>query len=500
MRMSQLDSATELQRNVRNNTADMQDSIKDLFAWGEEMNAKEISRKKSSGDASANTGSAGATPACRKLDAATEVRAGSGPCNDRSTVPGHTSTAAAHTYDHFKERWDKFDVDAAMAEIDAEPLARGVTHTPQAASIVPARIRRPHPPAQEAEFWKKKGNEFYNFGDLAKAKECYTTSLDSMATAAAHANRALTCLKLKEWKLAEADCNAALAMGSMNLKAWQRRASARKAQGDMLGYMQDLDSALRLAPESGTISSELKQALPDYLVSQGLHMPRAKKSVAVDVHPVPVAAGAAPLLPAEKFNNACANSEPIQQPFDGILCRQQEMVEIPDKSITNAIAVVDTGSPNGHPEAPILGSKPLSQLAPASVPTLEMRPHNAPVNSAEFETTWRGFKGSIQAQAAYLDLITPYMLPKIFGSAMTPGLLESIVRTALNSVLEQGHVDHSIAILDCLTQVNRFKMNWMLITRTAKAEIATVWHRCEACQQLEMWEPLLCTTRAKFSL
>lgn len=29
-------------------------------------------------------------------------------------------TAAGHTYDYFKDRWDKFDVDAALAEADEE--------------------------------------------------------------------------------------------------------------------------------------------------------------------------------------------------------------------------------------------------------------------------------------------------------------------------------------------------------------------------------------------
>jgi len=30
-------------------------------------------------------------------------------------------TAAEHTYEHFKDRWERFDVDAALAEVDAEP-------------------------------------------------------------------------------------------------------------------------------------------------------------------------------------------------------------------------------------------------------------------------------------------------------------------------------------------------------------------------------------------
>lgn len=35
------DTAIELQRNVRNNTRDMRESLEDLFTWEEEMKAKE---------------------------------------------------------------------------------------------------------------------------------------------------------------------------------------------------------------------------------------------------------------------------------------------------------------------------------------------------------------------------------------------------------------------------------------------------------------------------
>jgi hypothetical protein len=36
-------------------------------------------------------------------------------------LPGNPDgTAAGHTYDYFRDRWDKFDVDAALAEADED--------------------------------------------------------------------------------------------------------------------------------------------------------------------------------------------------------------------------------------------------------------------------------------------------------------------------------------------------------------------------------------------
>lgn len=54
--------------------------------------------------------------------------------------------------------------------------------------------------------WKAKGNEFFKFGDFHRAKECYTSSLAAQESHAAYTNRALVCIKLKEWQQAEDDC------------------------------------------------------------------------------------------------------------------------------------------------------------------------------------------------------------------------------------------------------------------------------------------------------
>lgn len=68
-------------------------------------------------------------------------------------------------------------------------------------------IRQARTPDEDADFWRNKGNEFFKFGDHAKAKQCYTSSIAALPSAAAFANRALVCTKLKEWTQAETDCS-----------------------------------------------------------------------------------------------------------------------------------------------------------------------------------------------------------------------------------------------------------------------------------------------------
>jgi tetratricopeptide (TPR) repeat protein len=69
------------------------------------------------------------------------------------------------------------------------------------------RIRQPRTPYEESEFWRNKGNEFFQFGDYARAKHCYTSANAALPSAASFANHALACMKLKEWQQAEEDCS-----------------------------------------------------------------------------------------------------------------------------------------------------------------------------------------------------------------------------------------------------------------------------------------------------
>jgi hypothetical protein len=62
-------------------------------------------------------------------------------------------------------------------------------------------------------------------------QECYTASLEASATCLGYANRAMARLKLGHAAAAEADATAAIDMDPLYVKAYQRRATARKLLG-----------------------------------------------------------------------------------------------------------------------------------------------------------------------------------------------------------------------------------------------------------------------------
>ena len=70
-------------------------------------------------------------------------------------------------------------------------------------------------------------------------------SIEAEATCIAYANRAMAHLKADDAAAAEADCSAALQLDATYLKAWLRRASARKLLGRRLDAIDDLEQAAR---------------------------------------------------------------------------------------------------------------------------------------------------------------------------------------------------------------------------------------------------------------
>ena len=116
-----------------------------------------------------------------------------------------------------------------------------------------------------------------------------------------------------------------------------------------------------------------------------------------------------------------------------------------------------------------------------------MRPLRAPSTGADFESSWRGLKGDMDAQTRYLRLIAPEALPRVLKSALTPHLLEGIVGTALHSIAQSGEADEElsnaelgVSVLQQLVSTPRFAMNAMLIPGARRKQLGQVWDAATA--------------------
>jgi hypothetical protein len=135
-------------------------------------------------------------------------------------VGGKTSHRK-HAYEYFSD-WDRFDVDGEMQKLDGDTDTAAGRAAPAGAASeedglpagLTAETLRDMPKVEverRALNEKAKGNEHYKAGDFEKAVRCYTHALRLDSTnAAVFANRAVCNLKLKRYKLAISDSDAAI--------------------------------------------------------------------------------------------------------------------------------------------------------------------------------------------------------------------------------------------------------------------------------------------------
>lgn len=229
----------DAQAAIRMGATELNEYMSELFAWSKDMKRKQQQRPAAppTVNAAAAAASGPAAPAPAQQQQQQKAAAGRHP--------------AAHTYEHYRDKWDRFDVDAALAEEEeAEGAADGggsksgssaarpasssgpAAAVPQAHVTVPvAPVPPPATPAATpaaaapatAEGWKDAGNARFRAGQYQAAADCYASSLALAPTCLAHANRAMALLKLGRHAEAEAECGAALGLDPLYVKAYQRR-------------------------------------------------------------------------------------------------------------------------------------------------------------------------------------------------------------------------------------------------------------------------------------
>lgn len=247
-------SQFDAQRAVRMDAEQLNEYMQELFSWSKDMKRKEranpahppaaaVSERQSSG------------PAAQRPQEQQQA-----PPQPQQQLQQQASGSAArhpaaHTYEHYSRKWDRFDVDAALAEDEAEggastqqastqptgrpsssrasPSSSGPSAPvaiPQARVTVPVGPSKASAPAAtggaaptSAEGWKDAGNAAFKRGQHREAVDCYTRSLELQPSCLAFANRAMARLKLGQAAEAEADCSEALGLDAMYVKAYQRR-------------------------------------------------------------------------------------------------------------------------------------------------------------------------------------------------------------------------------------------------------------------------------------
>ncbi|GAA6100211.1 RNA polymerase II-associated protein 3 [Tachysurus ichikawai] len=235
--------ALELQMQMRQNAEDLQNFIKELDSWEEDIKEKDEQLR------AGNLADPPKTlPPVRNKDYKKKRKV-------RSKVPAENGQGEEKPVQRFKsydyKSWDKFDVEKALEALDKE-VSPGESNDSDSEEV--------QVDSDLAMKEKEKGNTFFKDGKYDDAIECYTKGMSADPyNPVLPTNRAVCFFRLKKYAVSEADCNLAIALDGKYVKAYSRRGAARFALKNHEGALEDYETVLKLDPENLDAQNEIKK-------------------------------------------------------------------------------------------------------------------------------------------------------------------------------------------------------------------------------------------------
>ncbi|XP_024020256.1 RNA polymerase II-associated protein 3 [Morus notabilis] len=290
---------------------------------------------------------------------------------------------------------------------------------------------------------KELGNEYFKQKKFKEAIDCYSRSIALSSTAVAYANRAMAYLKLKRFQEAEGDCTEALNMDDRYIKAYSRRATARKELGKLKECIEDAEFALRLEPNNQEIKKQYSEAksLCEKVILQ-------KASVALENT-------VQKMQKAEKKDTKVQNNgiQPVES-----------ATQKTEAAVAQDYTKIKQTAKKQEPKASVqeLASRAASRAMNGTAKNIR-----SPTSAYQFEVSWRGLSGDRALQASLLKTVSPGALPQIFKNSLTVPILVDIVKCIATFFIEE--MDLTVTFLENLTKVPRFDILVMCLTSKDRA-------------------------------
>lgn len=348
---------------------------------------------------------------------------------------------------------------------------------------------------------KELGNEYFKQKKFREAIESYSRSIALSPTSVAFANRAMAYIKLKRFEEAENDCTEALNLDDRYVKAYSRRATARKELGKLKASMADSEFAVRLEPNNQElrkqytetkalyekeiakkISGPLKNSVQEIQglgnSEMGTNNARGDRSVsnnaqdaAATAHGTQTKDGKGkscdrPLIAVKHtdIKSMSIEKETREHLLDGSR-------EGPGLSPNNGITKKDHGV--GHKHELKASMQDLASRAASRVMATAGQSITLPKTAYEFEVSWRALSDDCAKQTQLLKTIPPDTLPQIFKSALSVPILIDIIKCTTTFFKEDTEL--AVGILDNLAKVPRFDMIVMCFSAMDRSELRRIW-------------------------
>lgn len=330
---------------------------------------------------------------------------------------------------------------------------------------------------------KDLGNEYFKQKKFNEAIDCYSRSIALSPTAVAYANRAMAYLKIKRFQEAEDDCTEALNLDDRYIKAYSRRATARKGIGKLRDSLEDVEFALRLEPQNEELKkqrADTKSLLEKAILAKAAGTAKRPAQVVKEVESKVDANKLEKVVQyvPDKSKTAGVDVLPGKTQVSGDPGNKNKMSEMKGKQQVNDS---QKAAPNGsYLKISKTSKKEVGSLVQelasraASRAMDEAAKNISPPNSAyQFEVCWRGFCGDRSLQARYLKVTPPDALPQIFKNALSAPLLIDVVKCVASLFMEETEL--AVKYLEYLTKIPRFDMIIMCLPSADKADLCRTW-------------------------
>ncbi|CAL8166207.1 unnamed protein product [Prunus armeniaca] len=292
---------------------------------------------------------------------------------------------------------------------------------------------------------KELGNEYFKQKKFKEAIDCYSRSIALSPSAVAYANRAMAYIKIKSFREAEDDCTEALNLDDRYIKAYSRRATARKELGKLKESIEDAEFALRLEPQNQEIKKQ-------YTEAKSLYEKKASGALKNSVQE---------MQKVGKLDTK-VNGQSIQPVSSS--AQITEMTAVQDHTKINNT----TRKQEVKASIQELASRAASRVKAVAAENI------TPPNSAyQFEVSWRGLAGDNARQTSLLKAISPSALPQIFKNALTVPILLDIIKCVATFFIEE--IDLAVNYLENLTRVPRFDTLIMFLSSSDNADLVKIW-------------------------
>ncbi|XP_026457434.1 RNA polymerase II-associated protein 3-like isoform X1 [Papaver somniferum] len=327
----------------------------------------------------------------------------------------------------------------------------------------------------DANSEKELGNEYFKQKKFNEAIDCYSRSIALSPSAVAYANRAMAYLKIKRFEEAENDCTEALNLDDRYIKAYSRRATARKELGKLKESIEDSEFALRLEPDNQEVKKQhadvkdlyKKEVLKKASAAAARDSTQEAKRVGVTeiqtghtkVGGKPSDAGSGSKTARISVASGNISSKPQSYgPLEGgkTLKVNPQGVQSLDKKREQKTAVQE------------LASRAASRVAAEAAKNL-----SPPKTAYQFEVSWKGLSGDPALQATFLKAISPTTLPQLFKNALSAPILIDIIKCVATLFMEETEL--AVKFLDNLTKVSRFDMIIMCLSAADKTDLHKMW-------------------------